>query len=49
MFLSFDTIGATPKIGILLGDGYLSIGERTPPDIADLVAIRLRVNAGITT
>jgi hypothetical protein len=49
MFLSFDAIGAIPEIGILSGDGYVSIGERTPHDIADLILIRLQVNAGNDT
>jgi hypothetical protein len=42
MFLSFDDVGAIPEIGILDGDGYVAIGERTPEEIADLILQRLR-------
>ena len=40
MFLSFDNIGAIPEIGILDGDGYVSIGNRSPDHIADLILNR---------
>src|SRR6267378_2701327 len=41
MFLSFDEVGAIPEIGILDGDGYVSIGRRLPEEIADLILQRL--------
>jgi hypothetical protein len=41
MFLSFDPIAAIPEIGILSGDGYVSIGSRTPEQIAALINERL--------
>jgi len=41
MFLSFDEVGAIPEIGILDGDGYVSIGKRSSADIADLILQRL--------
>lgn len=49
MFVSFDDIGAVPEIGIYSGDGYVSIGNRTPQEVADLIQQRLRVNAGTDT
>jgi hypothetical protein len=45
MFLSFDDIGAIPEIGILSGDGYVSIGSRSPQEIAVLIYQRLELNA----
>jgi hypothetical protein len=47
MFLSFDNIGAVPEIGILSGDGYVSIGQRAPQEIAELILQRLRLNVGL--
>lgn len=44
MFLSFDDLGAVPEIGILSGDGYVSIGKRPAQEIADLILQRLEVN-----
>jgi hypothetical protein len=41
MFLSFDPIAAIPEIGILSGDGYVSIGSRTAEQIAALINERL--------
>jgi hypothetical protein len=40
MFLSFDNIGAIPEIGIYDGDGYVSIGDRSPEQIAELILNR---------
>lgn len=40
MFLSFDEVGAIPEIGILDGDGYASIGARSPEQIAELILNR---------
>jgi tetratricopeptide (TPR) repeat protein len=40
MFLSFDNVGAIPEIGIYDGDGYVSIGARSPDQIADLILQR---------
>ncbi|MCK6484475.1 MAG: hypothetical protein HUU22_02280 [Phycisphaerae bacterium] len=44
LFLSFDDFGAIPEIGILSGDGYVSVGTRSPDDIADLILQRLAVH-----
>lgn len=44
MFISFDEIGAVPELGILSGDGYASIGSRSPDEIAALILQRLEVN-----
>ncbi len=41
MFLSFDPIAAIPDIGILSGDGYISIGSRPAEQIAALINERL--------
>ncbi len=41
MFFSFDPIGAIPDIGILSGDGYVSIGTRSAIEIAMLIDQRL--------
>jgi hypothetical protein len=41
MFLSFDDVGAIPELGILSGDGYVSIRARSPSEIADLILRRL--------
>lgn len=41
MFLSFDPIAEIPEIGILGGDGYISIGSRTAEQIAALINERL--------
>src|SRR2546425_4204093 len=41
MFLSFDEVGAIPEIGILSGDGYAFIGQRSPEEIAGLIFQRL--------
>ena len=46
MFLSFDDIGAVPEIGILDGDGYLSIAKHSPNEIAEFILIRLARNEG---
>src|SRR6185503_10099181 len=40
MFLSFDNVGAIPEIGIYDGDGYVSIGDRSPEQIAELILTR---------
>ncbi|MEA2206913.1 MAG: hypothetical protein QOE77_3689 [Blastocatellia bacterium] len=40
MFLSFDDVGAIPEIGIYDGDGYVSIGDRSPEQIAELILNR---------
>ncbi|OHB79644.1 MAG: hypothetical protein A2Z25_00530 [Planctomycetes bacterium RBG_16_55_9] len=45
MFLSFDDIGAVPEIGILSGDGYVSIGKRTAQEIAEIILQRLKIDA----
>lgn len=45
MFLSFDDIGAVPEIGILSGDGYVSIGKRTAQEIAKIILQRLQIDA----
>ena len=47
MFLSFDDIGAVPELGILTGDGYVSIGQRKPQEIADLILERLQPKAPV--
>ncbi|MHC4519681.1 MAG: TIR domain-containing protein, partial [Planctomycetota bacterium] len=44
MFLSFDDIGPIPEIGILSGDGYVSIGTRPPQKIAKLILQRLQIS-----
>jgi hypothetical protein len=41
MFLSFDEVGAIPEIGILDGDGYVSIALRSAEEIAALIVQRL--------
>jgi len=41
MLLSFDEIGAIPELGILSGDGYVSIGQRPSNEIATLILQRL--------
>ncbi len=41
MFLSFDEVGAIPEIGILDGDGYVSIGKRSAQEIAALILERV--------
>ena len=41
MFLSFDAIAAIPEIGILNGDGYVSIGTRSAIEISMLIDQRL--------
>lgn len=41
MFLSFDEVGAIPEIGILDGDGYVSIARRSAEEIAALILQRL--------
>src|SRR5260370_11161542 len=41
MFLSFDDVGAIPEIGILDGDGYVSIADRSANEIAELILQRL--------
>ncbi|MFH1110364.1 MAG: hypothetical protein V1790_14380 [Planctomycetota bacterium] len=41
MLLSFDDIGPVPEIGILSGDGYVSIGRRPSDQIAGLILQRL--------
>ncbi len=46
MFLSFDSIGTVPEIGILDGDGYVPIAARSPDEIAELILIRLALNEG---
>jgi hypothetical protein len=46
MFLSFDDIGAIPELGILNGDGYVSIGKRKPEEIADLIFQRFKNTPG---
>jgi len=46
MFLSFDNIGAVPEIGILDGDGYISIAKYSPNEIAEFILIRLARNEG---
>ena len=43
MFLSFDNIGAVPELGILSGDGYVSIGKRTAQEIAEIILQRLQI------
>ncbi len=45
MFLSFDDIGAVPEIGILSGDGYVSIGKRTAQEIAEIILQRLQIDS----
>lgn len=42
MFLSFDDIGSMPELGILDGDGYLSIRQRSTQVITSLIEERLR-------
>lgn len=44
MFVSFDEIGAVPELGILSGDGYLSVGSRSPDEIGTLILRRLELN-----
>ena len=44
MFISFDDIGAIPEIGILSGDGYVSVGSRSSDEIAWLILQRLQCN-----
>ena len=44
MFISFDDIGAVPEIGILSGDGYVSVGSRSADEIAPLILQRLTLN-----
>jgi len=46
MFLSFDNIGAVPEIGILNGDGYLSIAKHSPNEITEFILMRLAQNEG---
>jgi hypothetical protein len=41
MLLSFDNIGAIHELGILEGDGYVSIAARPPREIAELIQQRL--------
>ena len=41
MFFSFDPIAEIPEIGILSGDGYVSIGKRSAIEIAMLIDQRL--------
>jgi hypothetical protein len=45
MFLSFDDIGPVPEIGILSGDGYVSIDGRPHQEIAGLILQRLKSNS----
>lgn len=40
MFLSFDEIGAIPELGIVDGDGYFSIGTRSPAEICSAILQR---------
>ena len=42
MFLSFDEIGSVPELGILDGDGYISIGSRSADEIANLIFQRIQ-------
>jgi hypothetical protein len=44
MFVSFDEIGAVPELGISSGDGYVSVGSRSPDEIGVLILRRLEVN-----
>jgi hypothetical protein len=41
MFLSFDRIGTVPELGILSGDGYVFINQRSPQEIVGLILNRL--------
>ena len=41
MLLSFDSIGTIHELGILEGDGYVSIAARPPREIAELIQQRL--------
>jgi hypothetical protein len=41
MLLSFDNIGAIHELGILEGDGYVSIAARPPREITELIQQRL--------
>ena len=41
MLLSFDDVGPIPEIGILSGDAYLYIGNRSADEIAELILQRL--------
>jgi len=49
MFLSFDDIEAVPELGILSGDGYVSIGRRPPGEIARLILQRYGAVAGCSS
>ena len=49
MFLSFDNIGAVPEIGILDGDGYVSVANRDPDTIAQLVMQRMEQSAAVAS
>jgi len=40
MFISFDDIGAIPELGILDGDAYVYVGDRSADDIATLILDR---------
>lgn len=45
MFLNFDDTGPIPELGILAGDGYISINARSPQEIAKLILERLNQTA----
>jgi hypothetical protein len=49
MFISFDDIGPVPEIGIVTGDGYVSVGLRAPGEIAGLILQRLELNHGASS
>jgi hypothetical protein len=49
MLISFDDLSPIPEIGILPGDGYVSVGSRTPDEIAVLILERLERNRGPST
>ena len=47
MFLSFDSIGAVPELGIFDGDGYVSIGNRGADAVTNLILQRFRQSAQV--
>jgi len=46
MLMSFDDINGIPELGILPGDGYVFIENRSAGQISELILERLRIDSG---